>query len=224
MNHVSHPDQRWGGVSYAQHGDDFMILSIFGELGIDKPSYLDIGAHHPINISNTYALYLRGSVGISVDANPNVSALFVKYRPCDMFINVGVSHIAGKQTFYMLDSMSGLNTFSEDSAKTNWPNRMGLRSCVEEKEIECLTLNEIVDTYCDGVFPDFLNIDIEGLDLEVIQQASFSKSRPKLIVVEVRKFDTYAANYVLTKQGYYFYCRMGENCFYIDTNYKGAMQ
>jgi len=221
---TSHPDQRWGGVSYAQHGDDFMILSIFGELGIDKPSYLDIGAHHPINISNTYALYLRGSTGYSVDANPNVEWLFHKYRPLDTFIGKGVSHVVGRRTFYMLDSMSGLNTFSEDSAKTNWPNHMGLRSCVEEKEIECLTLNQIVDTYCDGVFPDFLNIDIEGLDLEVIEQADFSESRPKLIVVEVRKFDTYAAIYVLQKQGYYFYCRMGENCFFIDVAYSKAMQ
>jgi len=220
----SHPDQRWGGVSYAQHGDDFMIMSIFEELGIDKPSYLDVGAHHPINISNTYALYLRGSIGVSIDANPNVTHLFAKHRPRDMFLNVGVSPVAGRATFYMLDSLSGLNTFSHDSAQTNWPGGRGLRICTEEKQIDCITLNQVVDTYCGGAFPDFLNIDIEGLDLDVLAQADFSKSRPKLIVVEVRKPDRTLATETLSKQGYFFYCRMGENCFFIDSEYRGVMQ
>ncbi len=69
---MTHPDQRFGGVTHAQHGDDIIIRAVFDNLGIDNPSYLDIGAHHPTNISNTKLFYDAGSRGINVEANPNL--------------------------------------------------------------------------------------------------------------------------------------------------------
>lgn len=39
--------------SYSQCGEDRILAFIFRSLGIDKPSYLDIGAHHPYMLNNT---------------------------------------------------------------------------------------------------------------------------------------------------------------------------
>jgi len=66
---TSHRDQWFGGRTYAQHGDDLAVLNIFKRLGIEKPSYLDVGAYHPFDLSNTALLYERGSRGIVVEPN-----------------------------------------------------------------------------------------------------------------------------------------------------------
>ena len=54
------PDQRFGPQTYAQGGEDLVLLNIFARLGIARPTWLDIGAHHPWRISNTALLYARG--------------------------------------------------------------------------------------------------------------------------------------------------------------------
>jgi hypothetical protein len=80
MIYGGHRDQKWGPTSYAQHGDDFQILNLFNLLGIDRPTYIDLGAHHPETISNTKLLYDRGSRGINVEANPNLFKAFESQR------------------------------------------------------------------------------------------------------------------------------------------------
>ena len=77
-------DQLYGSRTYAQHGDDLAILNIFDMIGITRPSYLDIGAHDPFKISNTALLYLRGSRGINVEANPRLIEAFRVQRPDDV--------------------------------------------------------------------------------------------------------------------------------------------
>jgi hypothetical protein len=66
---TGHRDQWFGGRTYAQHGDDLAVLNIFKRLGIERPSYLDVGAYHPFDLSNTALLYERGSRGINVEPN-----------------------------------------------------------------------------------------------------------------------------------------------------------
>lgn len=63
-------DQSFGHITYSQHGEDMIIANIFSILNITKPTYLDIGANHPLKGSNTALLYSRGSHGTIVDANP----------------------------------------------------------------------------------------------------------------------------------------------------------
>src|SRR5437763_16778861 len=70
---IGHPDQGFGGRTYAQFGEDLIFLNIFALLGINTPSYIDVGAHHPVNISNTALLYERGCRGIKIDANPDLT-------------------------------------------------------------------------------------------------------------------------------------------------------
>src|SRR5579871_5884717 len=65
-----HPHQIFGHLTYSQHGEDMIFANIFHIIGIEKPSYMDIGAYHPINISNTAYFYAKGSRGVNIDANP----------------------------------------------------------------------------------------------------------------------------------------------------------
>lgn len=209
-----HPDQRWGHISYAQHGDDFMLLNLFEQLGIEKPSFLDIGAHHPVTISNTYLLYLRGSRGVNVEANPNLIAAFKEQRPEDVTVNVGVGPEAGTFPFYMYSDSSGRNTFS----KLETESLKGKMTVRQEITVPVVTLQTIVDTHCHGKWPDLLTIDIEGFDYGVLYLTEFpADNRPKIICVETRKDDTKAMSDMLHRKGYWPLIRMGENLFFVDS-------
>src|SRR5690606_9910227 len=71
-----HPDQHYGHITYSQHGEDLLILNLFDQLQIKNPSYLDLGAHHPTDISNTKLLYDRGSRGVNIEANRHLIEAF----------------------------------------------------------------------------------------------------------------------------------------------------
>lgn len=117
--YFGHPDQAFGHYTYAQHGEDLIFSNIFWLLNIKNPSYIDIGAHHPINISNTALLYKRGSSGINIEANPNLIDAFNKYRPRDINLNIGVSDKQGNLEFYCIDDYSGRNTFDKKRLKNS---------------------------------------------------------------------------------------------------------
>lgn len=215
--YTGHPDQYFGHISYSQHGEDLMLLNLFKQIGIDKPSYLDLGAHHPSNISNTALMYSRGCRGVNIEANPNLMEAFYKERSEDKNVCVGVGLKEDDMPFFMFDERSGLNTFSEAQAmEITKSSGMIIQNI---KLISCMTLNQIVDTYCKGIFPNFLNCDLEGLDFDILASADFSKRRPKVICVEVREIDTRKTCMMMEANGYYPYCRMGENIIYTSSSH-----
>jgi len=65
--------------TYAQHGEDILVLEYLR--GYDKSSgiYVDVGANHPTRISNTYLMYRNGFKGISIEPNSELSKLHAKY-------------------------------------------------------------------------------------------------------------------------------------------------
>ncbi len=102
MTYEGHPDQAFGHISYSQHGEDLFLLNIFRLIGIETPSYLDLGAHHPWHISNTALMYHRGSRGVNVEANPILFEAFLTERPLDKNVNMGVvSSGVESQKFYI---------------------------------------------------------------------------------------------------------------------------
>jgi FkbM family methyltransferase len=215
MNYAGHRDQHFGHITYSQHGEDLMLVNIFALLGIEKPSYLDLGAHHPVNISNTKLLYDRGSRGINVEANPSLIDAFKCHRPEDLNLNVGVGIASGMNTFYMYDEASGRNTFSvEETQKLK--DVMTVRTA---KTLPVVTLKDIVGTHCSGKFPALLSCDIEGLDYSVLATADFSLSQPVVIIVETRLGDTNKMTTMLGDKGFKLLCRMGENLIFIHEHY-----
>jgi FkbM family methyltransferase len=179
-----HPDQPFGPVTYAQFGEDLIIVNAFAELGMERPSFLDVGAHHPVNCSNTALLYARGSRGVCVEANPNLVEAFARMRPEDLTLNVGVGTRAGTLDFYMIDDFSGRNTFDRATAEAFVAAHPEFR-IREIRQIPVLPLDLIVSRHCGGRWPDLLSLDVEGLDLEVLQASVLSvEEGPKIICVE----------------------------------------
>jgi len=182
--YAGHPDQPFGATSFAQFGEDLILLNIFHRLGVDQPSYLDIGAHHPLHCSNTALLYARGSRGLCIEPNPNLVAAFAQLRPADTTLNIGIGPAAGTLDFHMIDSHSGRNSFDRATAEAFVAEHPEFR--IEEvRRIPVKTLDAVVAEYCNGVWPDLLSLDAEGLDLAILTASDCCATRgPKVICVE----------------------------------------
>lgn len=169
-------------VSYSQSGEDIMINSAFQYIGIEKPTYLDLGAHHPFNISNTALLYKNGSNGVCVEPDPTLFKYIQKKRKRDVCLNVGVGVSLEPKTsnFYIISSKV-LNTFSKSEAeKLSKDSGKKIESIIK---VPILSVNKIIsENFKDK--PNLVSIDIEGLDFEVLKSFDFNLYRPEVFCVE----------------------------------------
>ncbi len=211
---MAHPDQLFGDMTYAQHGDDLVIRAIFHSLGIGNPSYLDLGAHHPQNISNTKLFYDTGSRGINVEANPVLHKLFLEQRPQDINLNVGVGIKSGFQDFYMIDGESGRNSFIKEVAEgfvLDYPEF----AITEVRQLPIFTVEQILHH---RRVPDFLSIDIEGMDFEVLQSIDFRRYPFKVVCVEIQPYSEEDIRTLMHNVGYYSIIKCGSNLIFVDKN------
>lgn len=168
-------------VSYAQCGEDLIVDFLMRTMRILKPTYLDIGAHHPSYISNTYLFYNAGCSGVCVEADPTLSEYIKKIRGRDVCLNVGVG-VGVEQTsrFYLLSSRT-LNTFSLEEA-TRYETYGGQK--IEKIiDVQLLPINKIVSEYF-TTCPNFISLDVEGMDYEIIKSFDFAQYRPEVFCIE----------------------------------------
>ncbi|WP_394560344.1 FkbM family methyltransferase [Aquipseudomonas alcaligenes] len=175
-----------GNISFSQSGEDTIIDFVFRALKIKSPTYLDVGANEPKRFSNTFSFYLKGSRGVLVEPDPALYKMLVQERPDDKCLQVGVAASEETARPFFVMSTSTLNTFSESEAKRY--EETGLHKIVRIEKIPVLTIERIINEHFNGAAPDFLTLDVEGLDLEIIESIDFSKYRPTVICVETITF------------------------------------
>lgn len=171
-------------ISYAQSGEDVILDFLFTwVLKIDKPNYVDIGAHHPHALSNTYLFYKKGCRGVNIEPDPLLLAHIKKMRPLDININsgVGFKEEAELADFYVMSSKE-LNTFSKSEAERI--HAMGHVSIKEITRVELINIQTIFKKYFPANNVDLLSVDVEGLDYEILNSIDFTKYQPKVICVE----------------------------------------
>lgn len=167
--------------SYSQEGEDMILRRIFER----QPSgfYVDVGAHHPKRFSNTYFFYKKGWSGINIDAMPGSMKPFESIRSRDINIERPISRKKQMLTYYAFNEPA-LNGFSKEISES----RDGLNNYRIEytKDIETSTLEEVLEESLPShQVIDFLSIDVEGLDFDVIKSMDIKKYRPRVILVEV---------------------------------------
>lgn len=170
-------------ISYAQFGEDLVIENLIRR---SQPGFfVDVGAHHPTKLSNTYRLYKKGWRGINIDAAPESMGLFKKYRPEDINIESGVAIKPGTLKFYMFTEPA-LNTFSSVTAEGCQKGGAQLKKVVS---LPVQSLAKILDKHVPhGKEIDLLSIDTEGFDMEVLRSNNWDRYQPTIIVVEDFKF------------------------------------
>ena len=164
--------------SYAMDNEDTAVLNYFK----DKKNgfYIDVGCYHPIHRNNTYLLHKKNWSGINIDTSQFSIDLFNHMRPKDLNYNYAISNRNEIIKLFYQKELSQLSTTERDQAETVFQGN------IKEKEIQAFTLDEILnrDKYKNTKI-DFLDIDVEGADLKVLEGLSFDKFKPELVCVEI---------------------------------------
>ena len=196
--------------SYSTFGEDLIINKFFRNK--KKGFYVDIGCYHPIEASNTYLLFKRGWNGINADVSELSIDLFNQNRKEDYNVNVAVSNKKSRLKIYFRKKINMLNTSSKKLAKIYF------RNGYQERSINTNTLNSIINkTKFKEKKIDFLNIDVEGNELNVLKSLNFSKYKPKLICIEIHnQEEMYNSNsdYLKRNPVYKFLTKKGYKIFW----------
>jgi len=206
-------DQPFGAKTYSQFGEDLILQNIFHILGIERPGFIDVGAHHPVHISNTALLYARGARGINIEPNPNLVGAFSRARPEDITLNMGAGPSDGVLDFYMIDEWSGRNTYDRATAEAFVAAEPQHRISIV-KQIPVRTLDSIVGEHCGGCYPAFLSIDAEGLDYAILQAAHFGPEGPLVLCIETGS-DSDRISALLHGRGYLPFTRTVANTIFV---------
>lgn len=174
--------------SYSFYGEDLVIQGLMERINFEtnqEPmlSYIDIGAWQPIRGSNTYKIYRQGGSGTVVEPNPHFLKLWRAVRPRDNFLQIacGNSDFAELHIFH---ENAASNTLSENFV--DYVESSQNYSVQRKLTVKCLSLQEIIQMHRTKFDQHFiLDLDIEGLDEEVITTYDFPTGfRPLLILLE----------------------------------------
>lgn len=175
-----------GRRSYAQCGEDLILRFVFDSLRIPMPTYLDIGAHDPHKLSNTYLFYEGGSSGVNVEPDPALYSGLESARPRDVNLNIGIGETEDVLKLHVMSTRT-LNTFSDKEANRLIEQGFAVESVLD---IKVLTVNDILNKYFKEAAPDFVSIDVEGLDIQILRSFDFARWRPKAFCVETITFSS----------------------------------
>jgi len=175
----------FGKRSYAQSGEDIIADSELGKK--KKGRYIDVGAFHPKLFSNTYLFYKRGWSGVVIEPMPKAREAFLKVRPRDKFVGMGVGAKKDVLEYFEFDD-GAANTFSTKQAEKNI--KEAGRKLVRKINVAVMPLADILAScLMEDKTIDLMSVDVEGMDLEVLQSNDWKKYRPVLIICEDLEFD-----------------------------------
>lgn len=178
--YIAQKDSVLGKESYSQHGEDLIVSNVLRDFNLSKGKYLDVGANHPTDISNTYLFYKKGLAGITIEPIPELVKLHRKFRPRDLILPIGISNEPGLISFN-LTKFPVISSFDQQHIAT----QMNYAENVIWKKlfIPVLTL----DMVCKDIEAEwyyFLSIDVEGLDFQVLQGATETLKKTYCLLIE----------------------------------------
>lgn len=163
--------------SYGQKGEDLVLDKFSGNKR--KGFYVDVGANDPHRFSNTKRFYLRGWTGINIEPDVVNWQKLSSQRKRDINLNIGIGESESSLEFYKFFPHT-LSTFSKEEAD----NYVGLGYKLEKIVlVEVKKLEDILAEYCNEDI-DFMSIDTEGFDMQVLKSNNWNRFRPKLICIE----------------------------------------
>ena len=201
----------------SQFGEDRFILNKFKKNYNGK--FLDIGCYHPTKHNNTYLMYKRGWRGINIDLNSLSIDLFNYHRPKDINLNTGISNKEIKKNVYFIDELNTQNTLDKNQLIFLKKHHNIKKKEITNKIIKTKKLMSILDKY-KFYNIDFMNLDIEGHELEVLKSINFKKTKIKYMCIEMINYNKKAIENgkkiksLLIKNNYILVKKIGFNFIY----------
>jgi FkbM family methyltransferase len=165
--------------SYSQEGEDMVLLRLFERQATGF--YIDVGAHHPRRFSNTNLFYQRGWRGLNIDATPGVKAVFDRVRPRDITVEAAISR-DGRELKLRVYPDQALNTLAEGVES---PTAQAGQRVLRETTLATRRLADVLREHVPARQTiDFMSVDVEGMDLEVLEGNDWTTYRPHYLLVE----------------------------------------
>jgi FkbM family methyltransferase len=190
----------------SQEQEERLVREFFG--GDDSGYYVEVGANHPTDGSQTWHLEQLGWIGVLVEPQPDLAAFLVTMRKAAKVFPVACTspENAGRTMSLHVDgARSGLDR-----------DRMAPGSkaaCVIA--VPTRTLDNILDEAQAPSPIDLLSIDVEGHELEVLSGFNFQRWQPLLILIEDH-VGTLRTHFFLKARGYRLIRRLGNNGWYVS--------
>jgi FkbM family methyltransferase len=201
-------------ISYAQRYEDMYLLHALGE----QPAgfYIDVGAGHPVYDNVSFAFYLRGWRGMTIEPNAWLTQLIKAVRPRDIHVQALVGNSPGEATYYLVEYYHGLSTTIHEHAEAA---RATLGKSFQRMQLPVTTLAVLCDRHAPAEI-GFLKVDVEGAELSVLQGADWQRFRPRIVVAEALRPLTMEPAWtdwdaLLIDHGYTFVLFDGLNRYYV---------
>ncbi len=208
-------------LSYSQNLEDYHLSLAFA--GQTTGTYVDVGAGHPIADNVSFWFYERGWQGIVVEPQSQLAGLYQRLRPRDILVRSLVGRQCGEIDFHVIDRLHGLSTTLEDYAQKAQAFGAGYQTV----RMPVTTLAKLFEGSAPGSI-DFLKIDVEGAEGDVLFGGDWKRFRPKVIVAEAVTPMTSEPSWqgwepFLIAQGYRFVLFDTLNRFYVAQEHPEIM-
>ena len=200
-------------LSYAQNLEDYHLNLVLGDVA--HGTYVDVGGGHPVADNVSFYFYLKGWRGLVVEPQAGLAAGYAGVRPRDRVVSYLAGRADGQIDFHIVDGLHGLSSAVKANAESAQKFGAGYRT--EKRDVR--RLSRLIDEAgLAGI--DFLKIDVEGAELDVLAGLDMTRHRPKIILVEavnpnVADGDWAEWEPLLTEAGYTFVFFDNLNRFYV---------
>ncbi len=193
-------------IHYGEFGEDILINRILKNIKTGR--YVDVGCYHPYKGSLTAKLYKRGWRGINIDLSKSSIDLFNLVRKKDINLNIAISDFNGQTNYFENSPINQQNSLikSDDNQKII--------------KTDCKNLNFILGENKFEKF-EYLNVDVEGTENNVIKGIDFSKYKPILITIEnnnlhIKDYIQSEVYKILTENNFTFISKIGVTNFFLN--------
>jgi FkbM family methyltransferase len=202
-------------ASHSQHGEDLILWDFFGRKL--RGFFVDIGAHDGVSLSNTFFFESLGWSGICVEANPELARRCAAARPGSRVVHAACGNRAATSTAPLMVATGPEWASTRSFVSTSAENRAQLEQAgidLVPVEVPCTTMDALLGPEVPTI--DFVSIDVEGAELQVLQGFDFTRARPAVLVVEDNSRGTKreVADF-LEAAGYRRALTIGVNDFYV---------
>ncbi len=164
-------------LSYTQNLEDYHLSLAFG--GQQTGIYLDVGAGHPVADNVSFWFYERGWRGVVIEPQTELAALYARLRPRDAVVCGLVGRERGEIDFNIVERLHGLSTTVERHAQE--AKKLGVH--YRTVRMPVTTLAEVCERH-DLARIDFLKIDVEGAEKDVLLGNDWNRFRPRVLLIE----------------------------------------
>jgi FkbM family methyltransferase len=166
--------------SHSQYGEDLILSLLFN--GKNKGFYVDVGANDPDFGSNTKRFYLQGWHGINIEPDTKCFNKIRQYRENDINLNIAVGKETGQMKFYNFPDDPTISSLDLETAQ-RIARTLNLK--FSEIVVDVLPLADVFEKYAPDKNIDFLSVDAEGYDIDVLKSNNWVKWRPSAVMVEI---------------------------------------